>query len=179
MYNAMKDEVYQAPILVVGVGNILMKDEGVGVRVIEELMKRDIPDWVELLDGGTAGFDLLPYMLGRKKIIIVDVIKTDDAPGSIYRCAPDDLCEKSRGFSLHDVGILEVIRALRMRGENPGIEIVGIVPEDIESLEMSLSDAVFRAVPKAASVVLDIIHEPLPAVANCPSFDVCENAQHQ
>lgn len=149
------------PILVVGVGNILMKDDGVGIRVIETLMQRsDMPSCVEIIDGGTAGFDLLSYMKKRRKIIIVDSLKFDGESGSVYRFTPDELMQRQRGFSLHDVGIIEVIRALRLLGENPNVEIVGIVGEDI-SLDIGLSESVARAVHAAVQLVMKIIHETL------------------
>ena len=147
------------PVLVLGIGNILMKDEGIGVHVVNRILEtgKRIPDNVEFLDGGTAGYDLVPYMQGRKRIIIVDALATDDAPGSIYRFKPEEGIEKERGYSMHEVGILQVVRALRMTGENPEIEIIGIVPEDISTMEMELSAALECSLPKVMSVVLDAV----------------------
>ncbi|MCX7677599.1 MAG: hydrogenase maturation protease [Spirochaetes bacterium] len=156
---------YTAPVLVVGVGNILMKDEGVGVRVIEELANQyEFPKEVELLDGGTSGFGLLSFLKARKKVIIVDALKIGDRPGSVYRCKIDELIEKPRGFSLHEVGILDVFRTLRMLGEDTDVEIVGIVPEDIGSMEISLSESVRRAIDVAASCIIDIANEALKKI---------------
>ena len=147
------------PVLILGVGNILMKDEGVGVHVVNRMMEMgdDIPSGVEVIDGGTAGFDLIPLMRDRKKIVIVDALSMDDAPGSIYRFRPDDVDSARRGYSLHEVSILQVIRTLQMMGDDPEIEIIGIVPEDMATLEISLSDAVMEAVPKAISAVMDAV----------------------
>ncbi len=146
------------PVLVLGIGNVLMKDEGIGVHVVNRIMEsEDIPDDVEVLDGGTAGLDLVPYMQGRRRIIIVDALAVEDEPGSIYRFKPEEGSEKGRGYSMHEVGILQVIRALRMTGENPEIEIIGIVPEDISTLEMELSGALQSALPRAVSAVFEAI----------------------
>jgi hydrogenase maturation protease len=120
-------------------------------------MGDDIPSGVEVMDGGTAGFDLIPLMRDRKKIIIVDALSMDDMPGSIYRFRPDDVDPVRRGYSLHEVSILEVIRTLKMMGDDPEIEIIGIVPEDISTLEMSLSDAVMKAVPGAINAVMEAV----------------------
>lgn len=153
----------------VGVGNVLMKDEGAGIRVIEELARRNVlPEEVDLLDGGTAGYDLLSYLKNRRKIIIIDALKIDDCPGSVYRIRPEWLMDKPMGFSLHEVGIMEVIRTLRMLGENPDIEIVGIVPEDISTMEMSLSGPVSRAIVRAADCVIEIINETKQKIGLCP-----------
>lgn len=146
------------PVLVLGIGNILMKDDGIGVHVANRMMESgDLPGNVEVIDGGTAGFDLIPLMSDREKIIIIDALSMDDAPGSVYRFRPDDVDSARRGYSLHEVGIMEVIRTLRMMGGNPEIEFIGIVTEDISTLDISLSDAVMGAVPRAVSAVMDAV----------------------
>ncbi len=155
------DSIHPSPVLILGVGNILMKDEGVGVHVvnqIQEMGEQLSPD-VEIIDGGTAGFDLIPLMKGRRKIIIVDAMKMSDAPGSIYRFTPEDVATPSRGYSLHNTGILDVIRMLRMLGDNPEIQIIGIVTEDITTMEIAMSEALINAVPKAVSAVFNSIAE--------------------
>lgn len=148
------------PVLVLGIGNILMRDEGIGVHVVNRMLEAGgLPSGVEVIDGGTAGFDLIPLMKDRKKIIIVDALSMDDAPGTIYRFRPDDVDSPQRGYSLHEVNILEVIRTLKMMGDVPEIEIIGVVAEDISTLEISLSDAVMGAVPKAVSAVMDALSQ--------------------
>ncbi len=122
----------QTPILMVGIGNVLMQDEGAGSRVREEPARRKaLPKDDDLLYGGTAGFDLLSYLMNRKKRIIVDTLKIDRCSGTLYRYTPEDLIAKPHGLLLREVWISEVMQTLRMLGENPDIEIVGIVPEDI------------------------------------------------
>ncbi|HAP67189.1 MAG TPA: hydrogenase HupD, partial [Nitrospinae bacterium] len=79
-------------ILILGIGNILLKDEGVGVKVIERL-KRDykFPSNIELIDGGTAGFGLIDLLEGAEHLIIVDAVQGNDEPGSIYRFKFEDM----------------------------------------------------------------------------------------
>lgn len=160
-YNYMGSRKKTRPVLVLGVGNVLMKDEGVGVYVVNRMleMEDDIPSDVEVTDGGTAGFDLIPLMRDRDKIIIVDAVSMDDTPGSIYRFRPDDVAFSGRGYSLHEVSILEVIRTLKMLGDDPKIEIIGIVPEDISTLEITLSDAVMGSVPKVISTIMEAVSQ--------------------
>jgi len=146
-------------ILILGIGNILQKDEGIGVHVVNSLVESDafMRDDVEIIDGGTAGYDLLPLLGGRKKIVIVDALKIDDDPGSIYRFTPDRIQETGQPFSLHQVGIKSVLDLLRIRGENPNVEIIGIVPEDIESTEIGISDSVKRSIPRVVDEILNSI----------------------
>ncbi|MBC7189382.1 hydrogenase maturation protease, partial [Candidatus Aerophobetes bacterium] len=93
-------------ILVVGVGNILLGDEGIGVHVLKELEKKKLPDNVELLDLGVSSFSLLSHIEGKKKIIIIDAVKAEGAPGSVYRLSIEDIYrEEERFFSLHEIGI--------------------------------------------------------------------------
>jgi len=144
-------------VLILGVGSILHKDDGLGVFIVNEIessAKDKLKD-AELADGGTLGYDLLSIMSGREKIVIIDALKIDDAPGSIYRFPAKHLTEKGNKFSMHDVGVKKIIDMLALTGEEPEIEIIGIVPEDIQSFEIGISDSVKRSVPKAVEYVLD------------------------
>ena len=144
-------------ILILGVGSILHKDDGLGVFIVNEIessAKDKLKD-VELADGGTLGYDLLSIMSGREKIVIIDALKIDDTPGSIYRFPAKHLSERGNKFTMHDVGVKKVIDMLTLTGEEPEIEIIGIVPEDFNSFEIGISDSVMRSVPKAVEYALD------------------------
>lgn len=143
-------------VLILGIGNILQKDDGIGVYVVNEIIDRvsNLPGYVEVFDGGTFGYDLLPVMSGRKKIVIVDALKIDDEPGSIYRFSADHLTDCNNKFSLHDVGVKKLVDMLMLMGETPVIEVVGIVPEDIGSLEIGISDSVKKSIPKAVECIM-------------------------
>lgn len=144
-------------ILIMGVGNILQFDDGIGVHIVNHMLDTGItvPDDVELLDGGTAGYDLIPYMTGKRKIIIVDALKADDVPGSIYRFTPDHLVGEERTFSLHDMGMRTILKTLELLGERPQVEIIGIVPEDIATFDIGMSTSVKEAIPRAVEQILD------------------------
>lgn len=144
-------------VLILGIGNILQKDDGVGVHVVNEISAavNDLPGDVEVFDGGTFGYDLLPVMSGRKKIVIVDALKIDDEPGSIYRFPADNLVDCNNKFSLHDIGVKKLIDMLKLMGENPEIEVIGIVPEDINSLDVGISDSVKKSIPKAVEYIIE------------------------
>ena len=113
------------PILVLGIGNILLRDEGVGVRVIEQMQKLRLPDDVELVDGGTAGADLLDVLAERRKVIVIDAVQADCEPGTVLRFTADDLVRPDRvGMSLHELGLGEALAMTRQ---------LGCVPEEVVS----------------------------------------------
>lgn len=128
-------------VLVLGVGNLLLKDEGIGVRVVEELEKRyAIPEGVDVLDGGTAGMELLNVMANRACVILVDAVKTGDEPGTVVRLADEQVPAFFRTkISPHQVGLSDVLATLTITGEKPAsVVVIGVVPKDLGTgLEMS------------------------------------------
>ncbi len=147
--------------LILGLGNILLSDEGLGVHIVNRILESGIviPGDVEIIDGGTAGFDLLELMMGRKKIIVVDALRVDDAPGSIYRFPPEQIASSRNAMSLHEIGIRELISTLRMLGHDPEIEIIGIVPSDVSTFNTYLSAAVENSMPRAIDMVMSAAAE--------------------
>ena len=142
-----------------GIGNILQSVDGIGVYIANSIIESGVQmhEGIEVLDGGTAGIDLLPHMRGRDKIIIIDALKVDDRAGTIYRFTPGKVISTNYNIiSLHQVGIQEVIKLLRIMGENPEIEIIGIVPEDVETFDIKISDSVLNSVPKAIDLIKSI-----------------------
>ena len=142
-------------VLVLGIGNILCMDDGVGVHVVNHVIESgiDFPENVEIADGGTSGYDLLPIMSGRRKIIIVDALKTEDRPGSIYRFSAEHLVSRNYIYSLHDLGVKKLVDMLKLMGENPVIEIIGIVPQDYTSFAIGMSDSVKESIPRAVEEI--------------------------
>jgi len=142
-------------VLVLGIGNILHMDEGIGVHVINHITEsgESFPENVEFFDGGTFGLDLLPLMSGRKKIIIVDALKTDDEPGSIYRFSAEHLVDRNYVYSLHDLGVKKLVDMLKLMGEDPEVEIIGIVPADYTSFAIGISDSVRESIPRAVEQI--------------------------
>ncbi|HSV96169.1 MAG TPA: HyaD/HybD family hydrogenase maturation endopeptidase [Spirochaetota bacterium] len=144
-------------VLILGIGNILQSDDGLGVHIVNEIIDSGVtlPDNVEIVDGGTAGFDLIPLMQGKDRIIIVDALGAADEPGSVYRLSPEQCTTCNARFSLHEVGIMQVLRTLRLLGDDPLIEIIGIVPRDVTTLSMNISEPVRRSIPVAVKTVLE------------------------
>lgn len=142
-------------ILVVGIGNLLLTDEGVGIRVIEALKQMNLGEGVEVLDGGTSGADLADALADRPKVIVIDAIQADGAPGSLYRLTADDVLRDRNILSMHELGFLESLLMVRQLGCAPGeVVIIGIQPKDL-SCSLELTPEVTDAVPKAVALVLE------------------------
>jgi hydrogenase maturation protease len=141
--------------LVLGVGNILLTDEGVGVRVVEAFQQRYvIPEGVDVLDGGTAGMDLLDALSSRSHIVIVDAVRTGAEPGTIVRLAGVDVPALfSNRISPHQLGISDVLAILRLVDQEPEhIALIGIVPFDLE-LGLALSDGIAAKIDQMVDLV--------------------------
>ena len=142
------------PTIVVGLGNPLMADEGIGVVLIEELSKLAaagiLPsDDVEYYDGGCGGMYLLHTIAERKKAILIDCALMGTEPGTIKRFTPDDIksVKQMAHLSLHEVDILKVIELAKQIGQCPDeIVIFGIEPVNI-TMQMHLNDAIRAKIP--------------------------------
>jgi len=144
-------------ILVAGLGNLLLTDEGVGIHVVRELSKRELPDEVELAEIGTAIFELVRLMEGRKKVIIVDALLADEPPGTIYKLTPDDLKSGKRKLStsLHQFGLMEALQSAAQTGNKPETVILGITPKDYQTFSTELSSELRGSLPKIVETILE------------------------
>ena len=128
-------------ILVLGIGNLLLQDEGAGVRGVEEFGRRYLtPSEVELLDGGTSGVELLHYIQGRDVLIILDVVKSGNPPGTIIRLEGEDVPALfQKKISPHQLGLSDLLAVARLADRMPGrVVLFGIEPKSVETgLEMS------------------------------------------
>lgn len=142
-------------IVVAGLGNILLKDEGAGVYVIRKLMELSFPERVELVDGGVASMGLLPLIESAEKIIVIDTLKTDDEPGSIYRLTDKELeyGSDARRVSLHQLTFTETLKIASYLGAKPEVVIFGIVPKDYSSFGMELTPEISSKVETLVNLV--------------------------
>ena len=141
-------------ILILGIGNILLKDEGIGVRVAEKMMKMSLPPDVEVLEGGVKGLDLVYYIEDRKKVIVVDTVKAGAAPGTLFRFTDNDLAKK-KGFirSAHGIDFSDVVSIARFQGNKAEIVFLGIEPESLDA-SMELSPLIEKNIPVLINLVL-------------------------
>ena len=149
------------PNLVLGVGNILLRDEGVGVRVVEAMAEMELPPDVELFDGATAGLDLLDVMADRRRVIVIDAVEGDTAPGTVLRLGPEDLVPRDGGgVSLHEIGLLEALTLAKRLGIAPQeVIVLGVKPQDVEC-GLELSPEIARLVPEIIELVLAELKKP-------------------
>jgi hydrogenase maturation protease len=143
-------------ILIAGIGNLLLTDEGVGPHIIRELSHRNLPDNVELVDIGTASFDLLTFMEEKDKVIIVDALAWEDKPGALYRLSPNDLVSGKHRLltSLHQFGISEVLNSITQRKREIEIVIFGIVPKDYQTYGTNLTPELESSLPQIIEEIL-------------------------
>ena len=136
------------PVLLLGVGNILQCDDGVGVHTVQRMRTQVDGSFVEVIDGGTAGLDLMNVVANRKSVIVVDAVDGNMAPGTLYRFTPEDISGQSlRMDSLHQIGLIEALQMSRLTGNDPEeVIIVGIQPAVVE-WGLSLSAVIEERLP--------------------------------
>jgi hydrogenase maturation protease len=148
-------------ILVLGVGNILLRDEGVGVRVIERLQGNyAFSPNVHLLDGGTLGIRLLEYITAADHLIVVDAVRNGGPPGTLYRLLADQLTQCiSFKNSLHQTGLLETLAYAEMLDKRPSTIVVGIEPADIAPWGTELTESIEKRMGQLIEKVLAEIEQ--------------------
>ncbi len=143
-------------LLILGLGNCLLADEGVGCHVAQHLQKMDLPADVEVVDGGTGGFELIDHFHGKTKVVIIDCIDMNAPSGSIVRLSLEELeLRQPHPFSAHDGGILELLTSINGLTPPPHVVVYGIVPAVLNRLDTNLSPTLRAQLPKIISVVLD------------------------
>ena len=143
-------------ITILGLGNILLKDEGVGVWITEEIAKRSLPENIEIIDGGTAGLDILTSMKDVDKLIIIDALQGDEKPGTVYRLHPEDLPVPSDSYvSVHQMNIVEGLNIAQKTGNSPQeAVIIGVEPEDID-WGLGVTSNIQQKFPEIIDIVLE------------------------
>jgi hydrogenase maturation protease len=147
-------------VRIIGIGNPLMGDDGIGIAAVSALEKEGVPEGVEIIDGGTGGLTLLTLMEGAKKVILVDAVETGREPGTILRLAGEDLEPETSAssLSLHSSGLPEVLALGRALGTLPPLILFGVQPDSVE-VRLGLSEPVAAALPS----LLALIREELKA----------------
>jgi hydrogenase maturation protease len=144
-------------VAVVGVGNLLFKDEGVGIHVAHALQKLAIPQGVKIVDGGTSP-EILAYVEPAEKLIIIDAIEAGGTPGAVYRFRLDDLTtEAPELISVHEIDLISRLKMMRLLGKGPQETVViGVQPKEI-GWGTELSSELQEKIPEIGRVVLEEI----------------------
>lgn len=142
-------------MLILGVGNPLMKDDGIGAHIVHELEKLRLPEGVKVLDAGTKGLGLVDLMRQAPKVVFVDAVDMGKEPGTVKRYTPQEIKEVNDKvtFSLHEVGLPQVLRLASLLGVSPEVVIFGIQPKDL-GRGTGLSQELKRAAPNIIESVL-------------------------
>ena len=143
-----------AGVLILGIGNVLMGDEGVGVHVVERLQEATLPDGVECLDGGTGSFLLLEPMQQAVRVILIDAT-VDGAPaGSVRRLRPRFSKEYPRTLTAHDIGLKDLLDAFYLLSRQPDVTLFAVSIDPLQDLTVDLSPGVSAIVPDVAKAIL-------------------------
>jgi len=143
-------------VLVLGIGNLLLQDEGIGVRIVQEIQRRyHLPAEVEVLDGGTAGMELIDALVDKTQVIVVDAVRTGQPPGTPVRLAGSAVpVFFQQRITPHQLGIADVLATLTLAGKvPPHLVLIGMVPHATE-LSLTLSAEVECQVETLVGMVI-------------------------
>ncbi len=143
-------------ILVLGVGNLLLRDEGFGVHAIRRFEEGyAVSENVKVLDGGTAGLALLDAILASSHIIVVDVARMDARPGTLVRFDGAGLPRLFKAKqSAHDWGLSEILLQARLLGHHPTVVVIAAEPEDMATFDLDLSPRLAERLPEAVECIV-------------------------
>jgi hydrogenase maturation protease len=150
-------------ILVLGIGNILMMDEGVGNRIATDLQHNYVfPDDVRVMDAGTMGLGMMHLFRGVEFLLVADAVDGTGHPaGTVVRVSPEDFAPNQVLHSLHDVRLVDVLNAARLIDIMPEADCIGVQVENMSPAELTigLTGVVEEAVPRAIAAVLYVLEE--------------------
>jgi hydrogenase maturation protease len=144
-------------ILVLGVGNLLLRDEGFGVHAVRRFAQDyEVSSNVRVIDGGTAGLSLLQAILEASHIIVADVARMDSEPGTMARLNGDELTDGFKAKqSAHDWSLGEILLQAKMMGHCPSVTVLAIEPEDMSSFDLNLTPRLSAALPAFVARLAD------------------------
>lgn len=144
-------------ILILGIGNLLMNDEGIGIHVVNRLENEGGIPGADIMDGGTGGFHLLSYIQSYKKIIIIDASLDQYPAGHIRVIKPRYAKDFPKQLSAHEIGLKDMMDAAGLLGEMPQIHLIAISVKDFQDMGMELSAEVEATIPQAMKIVKELV----------------------
>ena len=137
-----------------GLGNILMSDEGVGVHAVRALEKHTLPANVECLDGGTGGFVLLEPLQSAGRIILIDAAADGNPPGTVTRTTPRFSRDYPPTLTAHDIGVKDLLDVFYIQGGGPEVVLYAIAIDPQQPISMDLSAGAAKAAEEAVQRIL-------------------------
>ena len=139
--------------LVLGIGNLLMGDEGVGVHAVRRLLDQGVPDNVRVVDGGTGGFHLLSCFQDCSQLVLIDAAADGRAAGTVSILEPVYASDYPRSLTAHDIGLKDVVEAAALLGPLPKTYLVTVSVGEPQGLALTLSPPVEAALPGVVAAV--------------------------
>jgi hydrogenase maturation protease len=146
-------------LLILGIGNYLMGDEGVGVHTALALQKLPIAETIDVVDGGTGGFHLLEFFEIHDKVILIDATLDNNEPGTIRLIKPKFAIDFPRAMSTHDIGLRDMVNALQLMDKMPEIYLFVVSIESIQQQGIELTAAIEKAIPNLIEKVLELANQ--------------------
>ena len=152
----IKTSTKQGEVLAMGVGNYLMGDEGIGVHIVQQMEKMDLPEYLDVLDGGTGGFLLLNYFDEYPYVIFVDATMDGKPIGTITLTEPKFASDFPNALSVHDVGLKDMIEAVYLMEQVPKMYLITISINEIRPMTLELDPAVKASIPEAIAKIQEL-----------------------
>jgi len=144
-----------ARVLVLGIGNVLMGDEGVGIHVIRQLTGMKLPEGVECLDGGTGSFLLLEPMQQAKRVVLVDATIDGQPAGTVTRLTPKFSSDYPKTLTAHDIGLKDLLDAAYLTRGALDVTLFAVSIDPLQGMGMELSPVIAQRVSEIAANVID------------------------
>jgi hydrogenase maturation protease len=134
-------------ILILGIGNVLLGDEGIGVHTVRALANKTLPENVTILDGGTGGFHLMSYLQDYPKIIMIDATIDGKPPGTISVIKPKYASDFPKSLSAHDIGLKDLIESVALIDKLPDITLITVSIVSLPGMSLELTQEVEATIP--------------------------------
>jgi hydrogenase maturation protease len=148
-------------LLVLGIGNYLMGDEGIGVHIAQRLSNESLPENIDVIDGGTGGFHLLAYFENYDHLILVDATLDGNTPGTVRLIKPHFASDFPQAMSTHDIGLKDMVSAIQLLGKMPEISLFVVSIESIQQQGITLTDEIEAIVPELIQKIKTLIADTL------------------
>ena len=143
--------------LLLGIGNLLLGDEGIGALAAQRLEKTDLAAKADIVDGGTGGFHLLSLLQEYSRVILIDAAMDERPPGTITRLRPRFASDFPRSLSAHDIGLRDLFETAALLGELPQIDLITISIEKMQSMGLEVSEPVRAALSGVEEIVRKLV----------------------
>jgi len=143
--------------LVLGIGNVLLGDEGIGVVAARSLMESGLTGSVDIVDGGTGGFHLLSYFQDYRRLVLIDAAADGKPPGTVSHLRPKYAHDFPRALSAHDIGLKDLVEAAALLGHWPEIDLITVSITDIQPMSLEISPPVRAALPEVDQIVRALV----------------------